>query len=266
MNIGFTHHRHGSFRYLTCPQFDSYNIMHCFTTRLGGVSKGHLSSLNLGLGRGDDKESLEKNFSTVFQAVGFTGENISITGQVHKTNVAVLDKPVLRSENCDAICTGVKNIPIMSYSADCVPVLMYDVGKDVCATVHSGWKGTAAEICAHVLDTMKKTYETRMSDVICAIGPSIGKCCFQIKEDAVSLFKEKYEDLYFIEPEGDKEHFRADLWEAVRTTLLKKGVSDENISLAGECTCCNTDLYFSSRGQQRNFGALGAIIEIRQKN
>lgn len=82
MGRGFIHERKGSFEYLLSPLLNEAGVLHCFTTRLGGCSVGHLSELNLGLGRGDSEEALRKNYQTVFDALGFTGENISITGQV----------------------------------------------------------------------------------------------------------------------------------------------------------------------------------------
>lgn len=261
MNRGFVHKRNGGFEYLLSPLLMKEGVRHCFTTRLGGCSKEHLSELNLGLGRGDDKDALEHNFAVVAKAVGFTIENLSVTHQVHKTKSAYIKSPILRSEGCDALITDKKSIPLMSYSADCVPVLLYDRKNKAAATIHSGWRGTAAKISAAVIGDMIQTFGTDPQDLIAAIGPSIGKCCFQIQKDAVSEFEKCFEDLSFIAPEGDGIHYRADLWEAIHRTLTDCGILDEAIDLADECSCCN-ELFFSCRRQKGKFGAMGAFIEL----
>ncbi len=262
MQIGFEHNFCEDFEYLTSPLFSDEGVKHCFTTRKGGFSKGHLESLNLGLSRGDDEENLRKNFDVVCSHLKFTKENLSITKQIHKSEVAVITKPHLRSEGCDALVTDKKNIPLMSYSADCVCVIMYDKVKRACATVHSGWRGCASKICSNTIRVMREVYKSSPDDIICAIGPSIGKCCFEIKDDAVKLFKESFSDISFIEKQDDGIHYKADLWQSIIITLEESGVKNENISLSGECTCCNGDKYFSCRGQKGNFGAMGAFIEL----
>lgn len=261
MHKGFIHKTYEGMEYLVSPLLEGEGVRHCFTTRLGGYSKDHLESLNLGLGRGDDEEALRKNYEKVALALGFNIENLSVTKQVHETHSAYIKAPRLRSEGCDALFTDKCGIPLMSYSADCIPVLMYDKKKKAAATVHSGWRGTAAKICAAVISDMKNELGTDPGDLICAIGPSIGPCCFQIKSDAVEVFLKNFENTDFIRPEGDNVHYKADIWEAVCRTLKEAGVRDENIDLAAECSCCN-DIYFSCRRQKGRFGAMGAFIEL----
>ncbi len=263
MQKGFIHEKAGNFEYLQSPLLKEAGVLHCFTTRCGGFSKDHLSSLNLGLGRGDAKENLEKNFKVVFDALDFTGENLSITKQIHGDFAAIINKPELRSEGADALITGEKNIPLMSYSADCVPVLLYDKDKNVCAAIHSGWRSTVKKIVKKTIEKMSENFGTNPSSVIAAIGPSIEKSCFQVGEEVYQAFGESFSDLRFIEEDEDKIHYHADLWEAICLTLLEAGVMEENISLCGECTFCNEELYFSSRRQKGKFGALGAFIELR---
>ncbi len=263
MQIGFVHKRKGDFHYLQSPLLCEAGVLHCFTTKCGGFSKDHLESLNLGLGRGDLRENLEKNYKIVFDALGFTGENLSITKQVHKDKVALIKEPTLRSEGADALITGEKNIPLMSYSADCVPILLYDREKNVCSAIHSGWRSTALEISKRAILKMTESFGTKPSSVIAAIGPSIEKSCFQVGYEVYEEFRKTFSDLSFFSEDGDGEHYHADLWEAIHITLLSAGVKEENISLAAECTFCNKDIYFSSRRQKGKFGAMGAFIELR---
>ena len=263
MQIGFTHKKCGSFEYLVSPLFEEAGVKHCFTTRLGGVSaEAHLSSMNIGNTRGDKEEFVRENVRIMCKALSFTEENLSRTNQVHDNKVAVIKEATEVSLGCDGIITDTPGIPLISTSADCVPVLLYDKKKKVAASVHSGWKSTVKKICREAIIAMTENFDSKPSDIIAAIGPSIGKCCFQVKEDVCEAFSKTFSDLDFIEEEGDGIHYRADLWEAVRRTLTESGIKDENISLAGECTVCNNHLYFSSRAQGGKFGSLGAVIEI----
>lgn len=263
MQKGFIHEKYGNFEYLLSPLLKEAGVKHCFTTRLGGVSKEeHLSSMNLGTSRGDNEEFVKTNVNIVCTALSFTEENLSRTNQVHENKVAVLKEPTEISMGCDGLATDKKGIPLLSTSADCVPVLLYDKEKKVCASVHSGWKGTVKKICLEAVKSLMAEYGSEPENIIAAIGPSIGKCCFQVKKDVLDAFSESFDDVDFIEEEGDGSHYRADLWEAVRRTLIESGLKDENISLAGECTVCNHHLYFSSRAGRGKFGSLAAIIEL----
>lgn len=262
MHSKFIHYEYDGMEYLKSPLLEKEGVLHCFTTRLGGFSKGHLASLNLGLGRGDSEEALRKNYEKVCKALGFTGKNLSITGQVHETNCTYIEKPVLRSLGCDALMTDKKNIPLMSYSADCVPVLLYDKRTKAAATVHSGWRGTAKQIVYYTVKSMQDKFSSSSEDILAAIGPSIGPCCFEIKSDAVAEFEKNFTSLDFITPEPDGVHYKADLWQAILKTLVSAGVKESNIDIAFECTCCN-EKYFSCRRQKGKFGAMGAFIELR---
>ncbi|MDO5478068.1 MAG: peptidoglycan editing factor PgeF [Clostridia bacterium] len=266
MKFGFIHKKCGDFEYLTSPLLEECGCKHCFTTRLGGVSKeDYLSSMNLGFLRGDKEEYVHENVSIVCSALSFTEENLSRTNQVHENKVAVLSEPVKVSLGCDALATDKPGIPLLSTSADCVPVILYDREKNVCASIHSGWKGTVKKITAEAVKTLVSEFGSNPADIIAAIGPSIGKCCFQVKKDVYDAFSETFSDVSFIKEEGDGIHYRADLWEAVRRTLLEAGLDDENISLAGECTVCNNHLYFSSRAGKGKFGSLAAIVELQKR-
>lgn len=263
MEIGFIHKKYGDFEYLVSPLLEEAGVKHCFTTRLGGVSEeDHLRSMNLGTSRGDKESNVAENVRIVCEALSFTEENLSRTNQIHENKVAILTEPVEVSQGCDALATDKKGIPLLSTSADCVPVLLYDKKKKVCASIHSGWKGTVKKICREAVFALCENYGSDPSDIIAAIGPSIGKCCFQVKKDVLDAFFESFSDVSFIKEEGDGIHYRADLWEAVKITLVEAGIRKENISLAGECTCCNNNMYFSSRAQKGKFGSLAAIIEL----
>ncbi len=263
MQKGFIHKKYGDFEYLLSPLLKEAGVKHCFTTRLGGVSEeAHLSSMNLGTSRGDKEEYVFENVRIMCEALGFTKEKLSRTNQVHDNKIAVLKDAKEVSEGCDGLVTDKKGIPLLSTSADCVPVLLYDKEKKVCASIHSGWKGTVKKICLEAVKTLVSEYGSSPENIIAAIGPSIGKCCFQVKKDVLDAFSYSFSDVSFIVPEGDGEHYRADLWEAVRRTLIESGIKDENISCAYECTVCNNHLYFSSRAQKGKFGSLAAVIEL----
>lgn len=262
MNRGFTEHLCGDIVYLTSPILSELGVRHCFTTRLGGVSKAHLSSLNLGVGRGDSPQALEENFRRLFAALGFTGEALSSTRQVHGTRITVIDKPRFCGEECDGLVTNRPHSPLMSFAADCVPILLYDPLHKACGAVHSGWRGTVKRIGEKAVKRMTAAYGSDPRDMFCAIGPSIGPCCFQVRDDVVTLFSDGFDTQALFTPDGDGEHYHGNLWEAVRQTLMEAGVQDEHIDYAGECTCCHPQRYFSCRGQHGTFGVQGALIEL----
>lgn len=153
-------------------------LTHGFSTRIGGVSQGVLSSMNLGFGRGDLEENVVNNHKIIANAIGFESKNIVCSKQTHTTNVAVVGKEFkgngIYKENCftdiDGMITNEKNVVLATYFADCVPLYMVDVKNKAIGLSHSGWRGTVGKIGACTLKKMKENYGTDSKDVIACIG------------------------------------------------------------------------------------------------
>jgi len=162
----------------------------------------------------------------------------------------------------DALVTDAPDVPLVCFSADCVPILFADGKTHAVGCAHSGWRGTVGNIIGEVLKVMKKEYGTDPADITAAIGPSICRDCYEVGYDVIGEFEKSYpsslHDRLFLKKNDGK--YLLDLWEACRQNLLDAGVSAGNISLPDVCTRCNPDLLFSHRIQHGRQGNLGAFI------
>ena len=148
------------------------------------------AALNLGVSRGDDPDHVRENYRRFFAAIGADGKKLAMTNQVHGGRVRVVtsadwkDDPYQRPDyEADGLMTDTPGVVLLIYSADCIPILLYDPVRRVIAATHAGWRGTAAGIAAAAVERMKEIYECRPEDILAAIGPGIGPCCFETHED-----------------------------------------------------------------------------------
>lgn len=268
MQTGFIRHEKDGFAYYTVPAIEKTNLVrHLFTTRRGGVSTGETASLNLGFNRKDSRENVVKNYEIVCSAAGMDAARLVLSNQVHENRVRVITKAdcgkgIVRESDIvgiDAFVCAQPGVPFVVFCADCVPVFFLDTQKKVAALAHSGWRSTVKNISGEVLKVMKTQFGCAPGDVLCAVGPSIGQCCFEVDGDVAQLF-----DRQFAHKRGEK--FHIDLWSAIRRQLILAGVSDDNITLANICTCCNGDEFFSNRAHRGKIGLMGAFMELKDDN
>lgn len=166
-------------------------VEHCFTTRLGGVSEGMFSSMNLSFSRGDKKEAVEENFRRLAAALGKETGKFVFTNQTHTVNVrkvtaADAGKGLTRERDyrdVDGLITDEPGLVLSAFFADCVPLYFVDTVHHAIGLSHSGWRGTVRRMGAVTLEAMEKAYGTQPKDVICAIGPSICQDCYEVSED-----------------------------------------------------------------------------------
>lgn len=273
MRTGFSHHQMGSLEFLTIPAFDDTGLVdHCFTTRLGGVSTGELSTLNLGIYKNDTTENVIRNYQLITQPVGIDYTKLTFSRQVHGDQIGIITKEsaprngIFKSalEGLDALITGDPQVPLATYHADCVPLFFLDPVKRVTALAHSGWRGTVKKIGMKTIEKMVSEYGCDTKDLLVAIGPSIGPCHFEVDGPVASQFVEAYGyDSDSIVRENKKGKYTIDLWKANILQFEQLGVLDSNITLAGECTYCNRHKYFSHRGDSGKTGSLAAMIQLR---
>ncbi len=265
--------------YFVFPKIEELGIVdHLFSTRLGGVSKGCYESMNLSYTRGDVKESVDENYCRISEVMGH-GHNLRdfvSTFQTHTTNVKVITEadrgkgPLIQRDytDIDGLITNVPGIILSTFHADCPPVYFVDPVKRAIGLSHSGWKGTKGEISARTVELMTKNYGTDPADLICAVGPSICGPCYEIGEDVATEFSENYTN---DELEGCKilikypeNKYRLYLWNAIRLTLIKCGVKEENILITDVCTRCNPELLFSHRIHHEDRGNLAAFLSLKE--
>lgn len=262
--MSFVKNQVGALEYLTAEALQG-DIVHGFSTRYGGVSRGELFSLNLGVHRGDEKENVVENYRILGQAVGFRPEQTVFTRQLHGTIVAQVGKNdcgngLFRkvTDERDGLMTNEPGVALVVFSADCTPILLHDPVTGAIAAVHSGWRGTAQGIVCKALEAMRQAYGTEPSDVQAAIGPCIGQCCFETDADVPQAMRQAVgaDAEAFILPTGAK--FHVDLKGINRLWLQRAGV--RQIDVSEDCTCCQPDRFWSHRKVGNRRGSLAAVI------
>jgi hypothetical protein len=259
--------------YITFEKLERPEIVHGFTTRYGGVSKGYLGTMNVSFHRGDIPENVMENHRRLGSAIGYDYNKLVFSDQIHETRIHKvteedMGKGIVRPSDIigiDGLMTNVPGIPLMTFYADCVPIYFYDPVKKVVALNHSGWKGTVGKISAVMISRLHEEYGCEASDIICAIGPSICHSCYEVSEDVALQFKkayshEQYESMIEAKENGK---YQLDLHRANYYNLTNAGVKPENIDITDICTCCNPNLLFSHRASHGNRGNLGAVIMLK---
>ena len=254
--------RCGALEYLCA---DNIAVPHGFTTRLGGVSRGHLASLNLGMNRGDDPENVVQNYKLLTQALGCSIDDLALTCQTHSDIVL----PTTRAETgksldhrlwaeCDARITNEPGVALVVFTADCTPVLLHDPVTGAVGAVHAGWRGTAQNIVGKTVQAMEKAYGCRPENICAAIGPNIAQCCFETDAEVPQAMLEAYGKAAeaHIRQTGSK--YYVNLKEINALALRQAGVS--NIRISRLCTRCESDRFWSHRAHGKDRGSQGAII------
>lgn len=255
--------------YLTFPKLAAAGVRHGFSTRMGGVSKGYLGTMNLSFTRGDREENVRENFRRIADAIGFREEQLVFSAQVHETKIRKVTA-ANRGEGItketapgiDGLATDEADVPLYTSYADCVPLLFYDPQKKVVAMAHSGWRGTAARIGAKMVHFMEKEYGSRAENIIAAVGPSICRKCYEVSEDVAQAFREAFrpEQFPLLFDEKGQGKYQLDLWEANRIVLTEAGILPEHLDVTDLCTCCNHDKLFSHRASHGKRGNMGCFM------
>ena len=257
--------KQGTLEYLTA---EGISVPHCFTTRRGGVSSGYLSSLNLGLNRGDDPKNVERNFQILADMLGITNEDFVLTRQIHSDIVVKVGRAdrgnlMVReaSPQCDALITNDPGVALVVFTADCTPILLHDPVTGAVGAAHAGWRGTAAGIAAKTVEAMVREFGCQPENIQAAIGPCIGKCCFETDWDVPQAMLDALgpKALTAITQKGAKYYvdnkFCNALW------LQRSGIGVLDIS--PDCTMCRPDRYWSHRAHGDRRGTQAGIIMLK---
>lgn len=247
-------------------------VRHGFSTRMGGISKGYLGSMNLSFGRGDDPENVRENFVRIGKAIGFDPESLVLSSQTHTTNVRLVTEADRGKgfsaerdyDDVDGLITNVPGLTLGTFYADCVPLFFVDPVHRAIGLAHSGWKGTVHRMGAVMLQKMKEAFGTDPADVQAAIGPSICQDCYEVSEDVALAFKEEFweyadERLLYRKENGK---YQLNLWRANELVLLEAGIRQRRLTITNICTCCNPEYLFSHRASQGKRGNLGAFLQL----
>ena len=261
--------------FLVFPGLDETEaVIHGFSTRMGGVSEGMFSSMNLSFARGDEEGRVRENFARLGRAMGLDCRNLVFSDQTHTSNVRVVTeadrgKGFVREKDyrdVDGLVTNVPGLVLATFYADCVPLFLVDPVHRAVGLSPSIRNGTVGKIGKRTVELMKEQYGTRPEDLTAAIGPSICQDCYEVSEDVIGQFQEAFEKTYWKEifyekPDGK---YQLNLWRANELIFREAGLLPERILTTDLCTCCNAKLLFSHRASKGKRGNLGAFLMLKE--
>ncbi len=260
--------------FLTFPCYEELDfICHSFSTKLGGVSENEFASMNLSFNRGDPDENVLENYRRFCKAVGYDFNKLVASAQDHHTVVrrvtsneagVGITKP-RDLQSVDGLITNEPGVVLVTYYADCTPLYFVDPVKKAIGLSHAGWRGTVAEMGRHTVEAMVREFGTDPKDIIAAIGPSIGQCCYEVDDPVVNAIRKLpyIPEEAVLEPK-DNGRFQLNLWELNKRIIAHAGVPEEQIHLGGVCTRCHSDLLYSHRVMGVQRGGLAAMLSIKE--
>lgn len=268
-------------------------LVHGFSTHPGGVSildshdprrSRSEKVLNLGYTEWDRREHVDENRRRFVKALGHPELPLATLRQIHSDIAHVISAPPVEPPKGDALATSSPNLLLAIQTADCIPILLVDPRHRAVAAIHSGWRGTVARVAAKTLGRMQMEFATKPADVLAAIGPGIGQCCYEVGPDVVKEFAAQFanakswfegpfdalasgEDpnplpwLTMMPPGHEPPPPRCylDLKAANAAMLSEAGVSTKNIFVSELCTFCRPDLFFSYRREHRT-GRMMSVV------
>jgi YfiH family protein len=261
-------------------------LVHGFSTRCGGASTRHSGErvLNLGFTDWDTRENVLRNRQKFQSAMDASDFQLVPLKQIHSSVVRSFSGPPAGPPRGDASVTHGRGMLLAIQTADCVPILLVDTRKCAVAAIHAGWRGTLGRIAEKTVSEMRMAFASKPADIVAALGPAIGGCCYEVGAELVTQFTSQFANAeeYFDElrtgeepnplqwlnmmPPGHQpppKKVRLDLREANRSQLLAAGLSEKNIFVSDLCTACHTELFFSYRKEGAKSGRLLSIIGMK---
>jgi len=227
-------------------------LFHGVFTRQGGVSRDPFASLNAGFHVGDEEACVNKNQKKIAKVANSI---LMSPRQVHGTHVHIVKKSMedISKVEADSIITNIPGISLMILTADCQAILLYDPIKKVIANVHAGWRGSIQNILEKTMVILKNQFDCIPETIFAAIGPSLGPCCAEFKHYKTEIPKKfwtyQYKENYF------------DFWKISQDQLINMGIKPEHTEIAGFCTVCYPELFYSYRAKQIT-GRFATVIGI----
>lgn len=258
---------------VTVQKAGNIRAKHGFSTRMGGVSEGIFQSLNLGMNRGDSKELVRENWRRFLRACDILQDSFVCGAQVAGTHVHIATKENLRPAfgsgemvTADGYVTNQKDVPLVIFTADCIPVLLEDASNGVIGALHCGWRSTVGDIEKEGIEKMC-ALGAKPATIHAAIGPGIDMCCFEVGKEVVEAINVLLDDenlarKFYKEKGETPEKYMVDLKGVVAKRLEMLGLKPENIEFVGECTMCHPQKYWSHRFTKGERGSQANIISL----
>lgn len=253
----------GALRLLQFDSFSHDKVVHGVFTRHGGVSEGQWASLNLGGNIGDEADRVAENRRRALQVLERPPASTYDIWQIHSAEILTADQPHHGPPypQADGLITANPAVTLLLRFADCVPILLYDPRAPAVGLVHAGWKGTVKQTTARAVEAMGESFGSRPQDLRCAIGPAIAEHHYPVGPEVVTAFQQSFGEgaSRFLSSQNGATHLA--LPEANAELLRRAGV--EAIEMESICTACDTDNWYSHRGEDGRTGRFGAIIALR---
>lgn len=238
---------------------------HAFSTRLGGVSQGAFTSLNLGFHVGDRPDAVLENRRRLLSLLGTEIKSLVAAAQVHSSTVVRVGerergRGAFTFDDAlpatDALLANEPGLGLSVYTADCVPVILYDPVRGAVGVVHAGWRGTAAGIVGAAIDALREGFGTDPKDLVVALGSAIGPCCYEVGPEVHEAIRER------LGAEAAGGGAGLDLWKANGVVARQNGIEPANIHACRLCTACEEELFFSYRRDGQRTGRMAAVAVV----
>ncbi|NMO94766.1 peptidoglycan editing factor PgeF [Paenibacillus lemnae] len=252
-----------------------------FTGRDGGISTSPYHSLNLAFHVGDSAEAVICNRRLLADSLGFCLEDWTCGEQVHSSHIGVINEAWRGAgstsretafQDTDGLLSNVPGVLLTSFYADCVPLYFWDPVHEAVGLAHAGWKGTVASIAEKMIGRMSELYGSRPGEIRCAIGPSIGMCCYEVDDKVMNPVQDldlpapgnnMSPDMLFYDKGNGK--YMLNLKEINRHIMIKAGILADHIECTSWCTSCRNDLFFSYRKDGGVTGRMASWIGLRKR-
>ncbi|WP_134684568.1 peptidoglycan editing factor PgeF [Brevibacillus migulae] len=244
-----------------------------FTLRTGGQSDAPFASQNMGLHVGDDPQRVTENRRLLCERINMPFDVWTCADQVHGKNVQQITRHHAgagkdRLDDCiqatDGLHTEEHGILLASFYADCVPLYFFDPKSGAIGLAHAGWKGTVARIAKEMIEAFAKRYDSKAEELLVAIGPAIGGCCYEVDDRIIDQVKQTALSwMESVTPLASGKYL-LDLPKLNRLVMTECGVPEEHIVSTDLCTSCHTDLFFSHRKEGGKTGRMASFIGWRK--
>lgn len=242
-------------------------VKHAFTGRNGGVSSGCFDSLNFSFKRENNQDNVLNNYNILADLLNIDTQSFVLVNGEHTSRVIYVDEDVKGMGICrenlmsvsDGMTTDKQDLVLTSTHADCVPVYFLDPTKPAISITHAGWRGTYAHIVLKTIDLMREKYGSKPEDILVAVGPCIGKCCFEVGKDVASMFEDEFGKDVISQKERS---VHIDLISCIVEDLIDFDILEEHINVANICTSCKEEDFFSHRRDKGKTGTMLAAIAL----
>jgi polyphenol oxidase len=254
--------------FLTCePMRQSAVVIHAFSTRLGGLSEPPYASLNLGVGSGDDRTRVQRNRARFARSIGINPRDLVTLRQVHGNRVVVLteatDSQLIRGAPGDGLLTNRPELPLGVITADCFPVVLAAPHVPAVGIVHAGRQGIAAGVVSTAIALMSQAFDAPPEALFVAIGPGIGRCCYEVDEASAEPFETQFTLNDAVYRPSRPGHLYLDLQQIIVQQLRRAGVPSTHIWRADLCTACHAHWFYSYRREGPRSGRMLNVVMIQ---